>query len=131
MKIFGFVKNLFFVGLTILSSFTSACSLSCISMSNQIYKARPQIVNANSNNPIFYPFNVKTSKFNGNCNNINTPYAKILVPNVAKNLNVKVLNLIPRTNKTRQIEWHAMCRCKCRLDAIAFNNKQRWNNDKC
>ena len=77
MKIFGFVKNLFFVGLTILSSFTSACSLSCISMSNQIYKARPQIVNANSNNPIFYPFSVKTSKINGNCNNINTPYAKI------------------------------------------------------
>ena len=24
-----------------------------------------------------------------------------------------------------------MCRCKCRLDAIVFNNKQRWNKDKC
>ena len=24
-----------------------------------------------------------------------------------------------------------MCRCKCRLDAIFFNNKQRWNKDKC
>ena len=24
-----------------------------------------------------------------------------------------------------------MCKCKCRLDASVFNNKQRWNDDKC
>ena len=24
-----------------------------------------------------------------------------------------------------------MCKCKCRLDAIVCNNKQRWNNNKC
>ena len=36
-----------------------------------------------------------------------------------------------RTNKTRHIKWHEMCKCICRLDAIVFNNKQRWNNDKC
>ena len=34
MKIFGFVKKKFFVGLTILWSFTNANSLSCISMNN-------------------------------------------------------------------------------------------------
>ena len=34
-----------------------------------------------------------------------------------------------RTNETRHIEWHATC--KCRLDGSAFNNKQRWNDDKC
>ena len=34
MKIFGFVKKLFFVGLTILSDFTNVSSLSCISMKN-------------------------------------------------------------------------------------------------
>ena len=36
-----------------------------------------------------------------------------------------------RTNETRFIEWYEKCECKCRLDAIVFNNKQRWNNDKC
>ena len=35
MKIFKFVKNVFFIGLTILSSFTIVNSLICISMSNQ------------------------------------------------------------------------------------------------
>ena len=36
-----------------------------------------------------------------------------------------------RTNKTRHIEWHETCKCKCRLDDSVCNNKQRWNNDKC
>ena len=131
MKIFGFVKKLFFIGLTILSSFTNARSLSCISMINQEHKTRPQIVNVNSNNSIFYPFSIKISKCSGNCNNINDPYSKLCVPDVVKNLNIKVFNLMSRTNETRFIEWHETCKCKCRLDAIVCNNKQCWNNDKC
>ena len=39
---FGFVKKVFFPGLTILSSFSRVNSLSCISMNNQEYKVRPQ-----------------------------------------------------------------------------------------
>ena len=53
------------------------------------------------------------------------------VPDIIKNLNVKVFNLVSRTNETRHIEWHETCKCKCRLDAIVYNNKQRWNKDKC
>ena len=131
MKIFGFVKKVFFVGLTILSSFTNAVSMSCISMKNQECRTRPQVVNVHSNNPIFYPFSIRTSKCSGNCNNINNPYAKICVPDVIKDLNVKVFNLMSRTNETRFIEWHETCKCKCRLDAIVCNNKQRWNKNKC
>ena len=89
MKVFGFVKKVFFIGLTILSNFTNAISLSSISMSNQACKARPQIVNVNSNNPIFYPFSIKKSKCSGNCNNVNDPYSKICDLDVVKNLNVK------------------------------------------
>ena len=92
MKIFRFVKKVFFIGLTILSDFTNANSLSCISMNNQECKTRPQVVNVNSNNPIFYPFSIKTSKCSGNCNNTNDPYAKICVPNVVKDLHVNVKN---------------------------------------
>ena len=53
------------------------------------------------------------------------------VPDVDINLNVKVLNLVSRTNETRIIEWHEACECKCRLDEGACNNKQRWNSHKC
>ena len=85
MKILRYVKQVFLTGLTILSSFTNASLLSCISMSNQECKARPEIVNVNSNNPIFYPFSIKTSKCSGNCNDVNDPYAKIFVSDVVKN----------------------------------------------
>ena len=104
MKIFGFVKKVFFIGLTILSSFTNASSLSCISMNNQACKARPEIINVNSNNPVLYHFGVKTSKCSGNCNNVNDPYAKICAADVVKDLNVKVFNLMSRTNKTRRMK---------------------------
>ena len=125
MKIFRFVKKVFFIGLTILSNLVSTNSLSCISMNNQPCKARPEIINVSSNNPIFYPFSIKTSKCSGNCNNINDPYAKICVPDVAKDLNVKVFNLMSRTNEIKNIKWHETCKCECRLDAIVCNNKQR------
>ena len=60
MKKLGFVKQVFLVGLTILSSFANASSLSCVSVNNQVCKARPEIINVNSNNPVFYPFSIKT-----------------------------------------------------------------------
>ena len=136
MKIFGFVKIVFLVGLTILSSFPNAIPLnaipmSCISANNQERKTRPQVLNVNSNNPIFYPFSIKTSKCSGNCNNINNPYAKSCVPDITKDFNIKLFNLISRTNEAKHIEQHETCKCKCRLDAIVCNNKQRWNKNKC
>ena len=69
----------------------SATPLNCISIKNKEFKTRPQVIDVNSNNPIFYLFSIKTSKCSGNCNNINYPYTKIWVPGVIKDLNVKYL----------------------------------------
>ena len=33
--------------------------------------------------------------------------------------------------KQKNIKWHETCKCKCRLDAIVCNDKQRWNKNKC
>ena len=81
-------------------------------MKNQECKVRPEIINVNSNNLTFYPFSIKINKRSGNCNNTNNPYAKICVPDVIKNLNVKVFNLMSRTNETRCIKWHEKCKCE-------------------
>ena len=128
---FVFIKKIFYIGSLFLSSLVSTTSLNCISMKNQECKVRPEIINVNSNEPVFYPFSIKTSKCSGSCNNIADPYAKICAPDVVEDLNVKVLNLMLRTNETRHIKWHKTCKCKCRLDASVCNNKQRWNDDKC
>ena len=88
---FQFIKKAFFIGLKILSDFINANSLNCISMKNQECKTKPEIVNINSNNLVFYPFSIKISKCSGNCNNINNPHTKICFPDIIKNLNIKVL----------------------------------------
>ena len=63
--------------------------LECFLVNNQDCKIRPEIINVNSDEPIFYPFSIKTSKCSGSCNNINDPYAKFHVPDVVKNKNIK------------------------------------------
>ena len=122
---FVLINKTFYFGSLFLSSLVGTTSLNCISMKNQESKVRPEIVNVNSNEPIFYPFSIKTSKCSGSCNNINDPYAKICVPDGIKDLNVKVFNLMSRTNETRHIKWHETCKCKFRLNASVCNNKQR------
>ena len=67
-------------------------------MNNRKCKVRPQIVNVNGDDPMFFPFSIKTSKCSGSCNNINNPCPKLCVPDVAKNLDAKVFNLVSGTN---------------------------------
>ena len=100
--------------------------LKCISMNNQECKVIPEIININSNEPWFYPYSVKIS---GSCN-INDPYVKLWVADVSKKMNLKIFNLISRTNETRYIKWHQTCKCKCRLDTSVCNNKQKLKEDK-
>ena len=90
MKILSFVKKVIVLGLTVLSS-SNTDALNCISINNPECKVRPEIIDVSGNNPIFYPFSVKINRCSGNCNSINDPYAKICVPDVVKNLNVKYL----------------------------------------
>ena len=113
------------------SSLPNINPLECISMKNRECKARPEIVDINSNNPIFYPFNIKINKCGGNCNNINNPYARICVPDTVKKLKVNIFNLMSETNETRHIKWHGTCKYICKLDRIICNSKQRSNEDKC
>ena len=38
---------------------SSVNPLKYVSINNQVCKLRPEIVNVNSNEPLFYPFNIK------------------------------------------------------------------------
>ena len=122
---FRFIKQIFISAMIFLGNLTNVNPLECISMKNQECKVRPKIVDVSSNNPVFYPFSTKVNKCSGNCNNINDPFVRISVPDIVKNLNVKVFNLVSLTNETRHIEWHKTCNCICRLDGIICNIKER------
>ena len=106
---FGFIKRCFFTGLAFLWTLTSAnllsaTSLSCISMNDQDSKVIPETVNVNSKETVFFLFSIKTIKCSGSCNNIDNPYAKLCVPDVVKNLNVRAFILMSRTDETRHTE---------------------------
>ena len=89
-------------------NFSGVNPLKYISVNNQECKVRPEIFNVNSDEPAFYLFSIKTSKCRGNGNNVIDPYAKMCVPDVIKNRNVKVFNLMSRTNETRHVNVNLM-----------------------
>ena len=62
-------------------------------MNNQECKTRREIRNINSNEPSFYPYNILVNKCSGSCNNNNDLYAKLCIPDVVKNMNIKLFNL--------------------------------------
>ena len=129
---FGFIKKCFFTAITFINfNFSGVNSFECVSTNNQECKIRTEIINIYTNEPMFYPYSIKINRCKGSCNTVNGPYAKICVPGQIKDTNVKVFNLMSRTNEARHIKWHKTCKCKCRLDASICNNKQRWNDDKC
>ena len=99
------LKNVFFTAIPFFNyGVLNVNSLECVSMNNQECRTRTKIININNNEPVFYPFNIKVNKCSGSCNNINDPYAKLCVPDVVKNINIKVFNLMPFSNQTRHIE---------------------------
>ena len=80
----------FFTGLAFLSTLAGLNSLISISMTNQGCKVGPQIVSVNGDDPVFFPFSIKTSKCSGSCNNINNPCAKLCVPDVVKKVKCSI-----------------------------------------
>ena len=68
IRIFRIIKQIFVVAM----SFLSCNALECVSMNNQECRIRPEIININSNKPLFYPYSVKIGKYSGSCKNINT-----------------------------------------------------------
>ena len=51
-------------------------------MNNQECGIRSKTIIININKHTFYPYSIETNKYNGNCANINDPYARSYVPDV-------------------------------------------------
>ena len=60
---FGFIKKCFFTAITSFSSnVLNVNSLECASMNNQECKIRSEIINVNTNEPMFYSYSIKINK---------------------------------------------------------------------
>ena len=104
-----------------------------MSVVNQKCMPRPKILDVNEGigEALFYPYNVLVNKCSGSCDTLDNPMAKMCVPNIINRLNMKVYNFLMRINETRNVLWHESCKCVCKLNSSACNNKQIWNSDTC
>ena len=96
-----FITAIAFIGLNVYNAM-NAIPLKHVSMSNQECRVRQVIMNINSNEHLFYTYSVTVSKCSGSCNDINNPYT-LCVPDVVKNMNIKVFNIMSRTPETHHI----------------------------
>ena len=81
-------------------------ALECVSVINQKYMSRLKIIETNPDEPVFFPYSTKINKCSGSCNNPNDPFAKLCVPDIVENINVKVYNFMARINETKNVVWH-------------------------
>ena len=57
---FGFIRKVLVVTMTFFGcNVLNVNPLKCVSMNNKECKTRPQIININNNEPLFYPYSVK------------------------------------------------------------------------
>ena len=59
---FEFIQQIIVSTLIFFGNLSSVNPLECISFKNKDCKAKPEIINVNSNDAIFYPFSIKTKK---------------------------------------------------------------------
>ena len=105
-------------------------ALECVSVTNQKCIPRPKIYEG-VGEILFYPYNVQVNKCSGSCNTLEDATARICVPNIIKNVNMKVHNVLMMLNETRNVLWHKSFKCVCRLNSSICNSKQIWNSDTC
>ena len=80
-------------------------ALECLSVINQECKPRPKILDVNEGigEALFYPYNALVNKCSGSCNTLDDPMARLCVPNIIKNVNMKAYNFLMRLNETRNV----------------------------
>ena len=69
-------------------TFVGCSALKCVSMNNQEFRVKLAIMNVSSNEPLFYPYGIFGNKRSGSCNDINSSYAALCVPDVVKDINI-------------------------------------------
>ena len=77
-----------------LFSIINTKALECVSVVNQECLPRPKILDVNEGvvKALFYPYNVLVNKCSGSCNTLDDPTAKMCVPKIINNVDMKVYN---------------------------------------
>ena len=75
---FRLIKKILILVLT-----STVNSLKCISVKNQDCKVREVVAKSEL---MTFPYDIKVNRCSGNCSNITNPYAKLCLPDIAKDV---------------------------------------------
>ena len=70
---------------------SSVNAIPCILIRNQECKGRKVVVH---NKHMTYPYSIKVNRCNSSCNNISNSYARVYVPDIVKNVTLKIFDLM-------------------------------------
>ena len=102
-KMFRFIKKLL-----ILVLISTSNSLKCISFKNEECGVRKVIID---NDHMIFPYKIKLDKCVGSCNDVENTYFKVSLPDIVKNVSVKVFDLISQQNILKNITFDKSCKC--------------------
>ena len=114
-----------------LLNFNGSLATKFVSLNNETCMARPTLIDLNPVELNYYSFIISLDKCNGSCNAVDDFFARICIPSDTTDKNVKVFNMITRTNEVKTLLKHISCDCKCKFNRPACNSSQKWNSDKC
>ena len=126
---FNFIKKVLILVLVSAANLLvlSNASTKYMSLKNQECNLREEVVN---NKYMALPYKIKGNKCSGSCNNITNPYSRMCIPDIVKNITVKMFDLMTLTNTTKLVELHKSCKYVCKLNQSDCSDKQRFNKDK-
>ena len=95
----------------------------CVCLNNGLSQIRSTFINCS--------FLFNANECNRSCNTINYLCPRIYVPDKAKNMNTKALNLMSKVNETRFLIQHESCKFKCRSNKnISSDSLQKCSHYK-
>ena len=104
--------------------------LKCITLNNEPCFAGSTPIKLNPNKFHHYPFMVNLDRCNRSSNTLLVLSSRRCLCNKAKDVNLKVFNMIRRINESKTLKRHLSCDCKCKFDGRRYNLNQKWNNDQ-
>ena len=68
---------------------------------------------------------------NGSYNTVEDPFGRVCIYFRAKDMKLKMFNVIKDINESKALAKHISCDWRCELDGRKCNSIQKWNYDKC
>ena len=78
-----------------------------------------------------FPYKIEIGRCVGSCNNVSNPHSKVCIPDIVKNVTVKMFDLMNLENTTKQVKFRESCKCVCKINSSVCSEKQKFNKDTC